>query len=359
MPWTRRFRTDDRPRLAPVLALGLAGLSACSSASTDGAGLEPDAGSHVVAPGSDAGGRPPPGPDAGPGAGHDAGADSGAHEAGSHDAGVDTGVAAGADASSDSGIPPLPGWTLTWHDEFDLPDGSPVDPASWTQETGNSGWGYNHEREYYTPGTANAVIRGGSLVITATPQGASQLQCQYGACEYTSARMNTAGKFEQQYGRFEARIQLPGGQGLWPAWWLLGNDIGSVSWPRCGEIDIMENIGSTPSTNYGSLHGPGYSGGHDITGSYSLPGGAILADDYHLFALEWDAGSVRFYVDGVNYETRTPADVPAGDTWVYDHPFFVILNVAVGGYWPGDPDSTTTFPQTMKVDYVRVYTKAP
>jgi beta-glucanase (GH16 family) len=340
MTRARRLLTD---RSSPtfLLALALAGLCACSSSSSD---VQPDAGS----PGTDAG-HPSPGPDASPGTGHDAGPGTPSHEAGA------PGTDAGGDAS---GIPPLPGWTLTWHDEFDLPDGSAVDPTKWTQETGNSGWGFNHERQYYTPGTQNAVIQGGSLVITATPQGADQLQCEYGTCQYTSARMNTAGNFEQQYGRFEARIQIPRGQGLWPAWWLLGNDIDTAHWPGCGEVDIMENIGSTPSTNYGSLHGPGYSGGQDITGSYSLPGGAILGDDYHLFALEWDASSVAFYVDGVNYETRTPADVPAGDTWVYDHPFFIILNVAVGGYWPGDPDSTTTFPQTMKVDYVRVYKKA-
>jgi beta-glucanase (GH16 family) len=331
-----------------LLALALAALAACSSSPNDGgAGTQPqpDSGSHVLPPAPDAGGHTKP--DAGGGA-----IDAAVPEAGTPDA------SSGSDAS-EAGVPPLPGWTLTWHDEFDLPDGSGVDPAKWTQETGNAGWGYNHERQYYTPGTQNAVIQGGSLVITATPQGASQHQCQYGTCEYTSARMNTQGKFEQQYGRFEARIQIPTGKGLWPAWWVLGNDISNVSWPQCGEIDIMENVGSTPSTNYGSLHGPGYSGGQDITGSYSLPNNAILADDYHLFALEWDAASVKFFVDGVNYETRTPADVPAGDKWVYDHPFFIILNVAVGGYWPGDPDSTTKFPQTMKVDYVRVYTKAP
>jgi beta-glucanase (GH16 family) len=337
-------------RLLLVVAGGLATQVGCSASS--GGESSPDGG--LVAA-HDAGARAP---DASHGTGGGTPVPPGQGEGGA--ASLEGGAGDGSsDASGDgSTVPPLPGWTLTWHDEFDLPDGSPVDPAKWTQETGNSGWGNNHEREYYTPGTANAVIQGGALVITATPQGASSFKCQYGPCEYTSARMNTAGKFEQQYGRFEARIELPGGQGLWPAWWLLGNDISSVSWPQCGEVDIMENIGSTPSTNYGSLHGPGYSGGQDLTGSYTLPGGATLPAGFHLFALEWDASSINFYVDGVNYETRTPADVPAGDQWVYDHPFFVILNVAVGGYWPGDPDSTTQFPQTMQVDYVRVYTKA-
>jgi beta-glucanase (GH16 family) len=321
-----------------LLVTGLALQAGCSASSGAGAG-------SPSPPASDGGAHT----DAATATGGDASTDAASPVA---DAG--TGEAA-SDASS---IPPEPGWNLVWNDEFDLPDGSAVDPTKWTQETGNAGWGNNHEREYYTPGTANAVIQGGSLVITASTQGAAQLQCQYGTCEYTSARMNTSGKFEQQYGRFEARIKLPTGQGLWPAWWFLGDNIGSVGWPQCGEIDVMENIGSTPSTNYGSLHGPGYSGGQDLTGSYTLPGGARLSGDFHLFAVEWDAASIVFYVDGVSYETRTPADVPAGDTWVYDHPFFVILNVAVGGYWPGDPDSTTIFPQTMEVDYVRAYTKA-
>ncbi len=264
-----------------------------------------------------------------------------------------------ADAAADASSPPsLPGWTLTWNDEFNLADGSAVDGTKWTQETGNDGWSSNHEREYYTPGTSNAVIQGGALVVTAKSDGASAYTCQYGTCEYTSARMNTSGKFEQQYGRFEARIKLPTGKGVWPAWWILGGNIGSVGWPQCGEVDIMENIGSTPATNYGSLHGPGYSGGQDLTGSYALEDGGTLAGDFHLYAMEWETNAVRFYFDGVLYETRTPADVPAGDVWVYDHPFFVIVNLAIGGYWPGDPDGTTTFPQSMQVDYIRVYAKA-
>jgi beta-glucanase (GH16 family) len=138
---------------------------------------------------------------------------------------------------------------------------------------------------------------------------------------------------------------------------MLGNDIGTAGWPQCGEIDIMENVGRTPSTNYGSLHGPGYSGSMPLTASYTLPNGAVLGDAFHVFAAEWETNVVRFYVDDVLYETRTPADVPAGDKWVYDHPFFFILNVAVGGGFPGSPDNTTQFPQTMLVDYVRAYTR--
>jgi beta-glucanase (GH16 family) len=266
------------------------------------------------------------------------------------------------DASTDEGTPSyedaaIPGWTLTWSDEFNGPDGSAIDSTNWNQETGNGGWTSNKELEYYTPGTANAIVQDGSLVITASTAGASALKCGYGTCQYTSARFNTSGKFQQAYGLFEARIQIPLGQGLWPAFWTLGNNIGSVGWPQCGEIDIMENIGKTPSTNYGSMHGPGYSGSHDLTGSYSLPDGGVLGEAFHIYDIQWEPDTVSFYVDGNLYETRTPADVPAGDTWVYDHPFYVILNVAVGGSFPGNPTSTTVFPQTMKVDYVRVYSK--
>ncbi len=291
----------------------------------------------------------------GPSAGDDGGA-APSSSGGATDAGpIAKATDAGTDASDGTA---LPGWTLTWSDEFNLPNGSAADSAKWTNETGNSGWDNNHEREYYTPGSDNASIQNGALVITAKSAGASAYPCAYGACEYTSARLNTSGKFSQAYGRFESRIKLPTGQGIWPAFWILGDNIGSVGWPTCGEQDIMENIGSTPSTNYGSLHGPGYSGGQDLTGSYTLPGGATLSDDFHVYAVEWAPNVVKFYFDGDNYETRTPADVPAGDTWVYDHPFFVLLNLAVGGYWPGDPDDSTTFPQTMEVDYVRVYSAA-
>jgi len=253
-----------------------------------------------------------------------------------------------------------PGWKLVWRDEFDLSDGSPIDDSKWSHETGNSGWGNNRERQFYTDGTENAEIRNGALVITAKKDGASNYQCQYGTCKYTSARFNTSGKFEQKYGRFEARIQVPRGQGMWPAWWMLGTNIGGnngVGWPSCGEIDVMENVGYDPSGDHGSLHGPGYSGGNPLTAAYEMPNGQALADAFHVYTVEWEENVVRFYFDETLYETRTPADVPEGKTWVYDHPFFLILNLAVGGQWPGDPDNSTQFPQTMKVDYVRVYSR--
>ena len=264
-------------------------------------------------------------------------------------------------ATGIDGASALPGWILTWSDEFDGQDGSAVDPTKWVHDVGGSGWG-NQELEYYTDGTQNAVVMGGNLVITATTAGASSYNCSYpssGPCQYTSARLLTQNKFSQQYGRIEARIQIPKGQGLWPAFWMLGADINTSGWPTCGEIDIMENIGKEPSTNNGSLHMPaaGTSNDDDLTGTYTLPGNAKLGDNFHTYAIEWSAAAIKFYVDDNLYETQTPSTA-TGRTWKFDHPFFMLLNVAVGGQWPGAPDSTTTFPQTMKVDWVRVYEPA-
>ena len=299
------------------------------------------------------------------GTGADASVESGAEE----DTGspVSDGSTGGPDAStgqdastpSDGGSPAdapdesaVPGYTLTWSDEFDGPDGSAPDPAKWTYDTGGSGWG-NNEREYYTSSLANSQQQGGNLVITATPDGASSLSCWYGTCLYTSARLKTQGLFAQAYGRFEARAQMPFGKGLWPAFWMLGSDISTVNWPACGEIDILETIGTDISTNHGSLHAPGY----NPTGTYPLPDGGTYAQAFHTFAIEWEPGEIRFYVDDQLYETQDRSGVPDGGTWEFDTPFFIILNVAVGGNWPGDPDSTTTFPQTLKVDWVRAYQK--
>src|SRR6478735_7230969 len=195
----------------------------------------------------------------------------------------------------------------------------------------------------------------GHLVITARKENPGNYQCWYGRCEYTSARLNTSGKFSTTYGRVEARMKIPRGQGIWPAFWMLGSDIGSVGWPNSGEIDIMENVGFEPGTVHGTLHGPGYSGSGGIGAGYTLPGGAAFADDFHTFAVDWAPDSITWSVDGTVYQTRTPADLNGND-WVFDKPFFLILNLAVGGYWPGDPDGSTAFPQQLVVDYVRVTT---
>ncbi|MFZ1973327.1 MAG: glycoside hydrolase family 16 protein [Candidatus Acidiferrales bacterium] len=246
-------------------------------------------------------------------------------------------------------------WTLVWSDEFNASDGSRPDPAKWKFEVGGNGWG-NHELECYTNRPENSFIHDGNLVIQALKENFTGPD--HVARDYTSARITTQGLFEQAYGRFEARIKIPRGRGLWPAFWLLGNDIGTIGWPASGEIDIMENIGKEPSMVHGSLHGPGYSGDRDYTSEYKLPGGVRFADDFHVFAVEWEPKTVRFFVDQDLYATFTPTRLPTGMKWVFDHPFFIILNVAVGGDWPGPPDATTTFPQTMLVDYVRVYKAA-
>jgi beta-glucanase (GH16 family) len=243
---------------------------------------------------------------------------------------------------------------LTWSDEFNGPAGAAPDPGKWGRDTGGGGFG-NNELEYYTTGTSNAALDGqGNLVITARKENPANYGCWYGSCQYTSARLNTAGRFTQAYGRFEARLKIPRGQGLWPAFWMLGNDISSVGWPNSGEIDVMENVGFEPNTVHGSLHGPGYSGGSPLTGTYSLPGGAAFADGFHTFTVDWAPDSVAFSVDGAQYARHTPSET-RGNPWVFNHPFFIILNVAVGGNWPGSPNASTVFPQQMVVDYVRAY----
>ena len=245
-----------------------------------------------------------------------------------------------------------PSWRLVWSDEFNGPTGSAVDSTKWSFDLGGNGWG-NNELETYTSRTANAHLQDSSLVIKAikeTYTGPDNI-----TRNYTSARLLTKHKFSEAYGRFEARIKIPFGQGIWPAFWMLGDSIDTVHWPNCGEIDIMENIGREPSVVHGTFHGPGYSGGNGIGAAFTLTGGKKFSDDFHTFAVEWEPNVVRYYVDGLLYQTRTPADLPPGKTWVFDHPFFIILNVAVGGSWPGNPDATTVFPQQMLVDYVRVY----
>jgi beta-glucanase (GH16 family) len=248
------------------------------------------------------------------------------------------------------------GWTLTWSDEFNRANGSSMDPAKWTIETGGTGWG-NQELEFYTDRPQNVYQQDGNLVIRVLEEkypGAGSVPRNY-----TSARLKTQGHFAQAYGRFEARIKIPRGPGIWPAFWMLGNDFGPTPWPACGEIDIMENIGQEPDIVHGTVHGPAYAGKKGLGAPYRLPGKARVADDFHIFAIEWEPAAIRFYVDQTLYATRTPADLPKGARWVYDHPFFLIVNVAVGGAWPGNPDATTSFPQTMLVDYIRAYRRTP
>jgi len=249
------------------------------------------------------------------------------------------------------GLPAFPqsAWKVVWSDEFNGPANSLPDSSKWAYDLGGGGWG-NAELQVYTNSVENAHLNGnGSLVIRAikTPQGG-----------YTSARLKTLGKYTPTYGKIEARLKVPFGQGIWPAFWMLGTDIGSVGWPACGEIDIMENIGREPSIVHASVHGPGYSGANPITASFTLSGGRKLSDDFHLFSVVWNADSMEFAIDGQPYLKVTPASLPPGASWVFRKPFYILLNVAVGGRWPGYPDATTVFPQEMTVDYVRVYEPA-
>ena len=244
----------------------------------------------------------------------------------------------------------IPGWTLVWSDEFTQANGSSPNSAKWANDigTGSGGWG-NNEWQYYTSRTNNVRIENNQLVIEARQE-------NYMSSSYTSARLKTQGKASWAYGRMEARIKIPRGQGIWPAFWMLGTNItAGVGWPGCGEIDILENIGREPTIVHGTVHGPGYSGGDGIGGAFSLPGNPVFADDFHVYAVEWTTNLMKWFVDGHHFFTLTPASLPSGATWVFTQPQFLILNVAVGGNWPGYPDGTTVFPQRMTVDYVRVY----
>lgn len=238
-------------------------------------------------------------------------------------------------------------WELIWSDEFDGTSGSSPSNTNWAFDIGNGagGWG-NSELQYYTDRSQNVSLDGdGHLVITARKE-------SFGGAGFTSARIKTKGLFEQTYGRFEARIKTPYGPGIWPAFWMLGANIDATPWPQCGEIDIMEQRGQEPHINNGSIHGPGYSGGNAITKPYGLTNGRFDTD-YHIYAIEWREGNIDFFVDDYLYQRITPENVTG--QWVYDHPFYIILNVAVGGNFVGFPTTGTPFPQSMYIDYVKVY----
>ncbi len=241
--------------------------------------------------------------------------------------------------------------TLVWSDEFST-DGAP-NPANWDYVIGNGvaegipGWG-NQERQYYTDRADNVVVEDGMLKIIAKEE-------PFMGFAYTSGRITTKGLFQQSYGRFEARMKLPWSQGLWPAFWMLGDDSGGAVWPQIGEIDIMEYKGQEPTVTHGSIHGPGYSGANPITKDYILTSGRFDTE-FHVFGVEWGPNYINYYVDDVLYNQITPSDLEDGDDWVFNNnPFHMILNVAVGGTFSGFPNENTVLPQTMYVDYVRVY----
>ncbi len=247
-------------------------------------------------------------------------------------------------------------WVLTWSEEFNEPAGTQPNPDIWMPEIGDGtangipGWG-NSERQTYTGEPENAAMDGdGNLVITVKEADGS-LSCYYGTCEYTSARLITNNKEEFGYGRIEARVKVPAGVGLWPAFWTLGTNIGSVGWPRTGEIDIMEFVGKEPNEIFGTIHGPGYSAGQSFGGEYLFD--EPVYNDYHTFAVEWEPNLITWYVDDIEYHTATPELVP-GD-WVFEDPQFLILNMAIGGTFGGQIDPNIQLPASMLVDYVRVY----
>ena len=232
-------------------------------------------------------------------------------------------------------------WQLVWSDEF---EGSELDQSVWTREVGGNGWG-NNELQYYTDRTVNSHLENGLLIITA-------LEENYGGRNYTSARIKTQDKKFFKYGKMEARIKLPFGQGLWPAFWMLGQSFPVVGWPACGEIDIMEMIGGENKDNtvYGTAHWKENGQHQQNGGSYTLNSG-IFADDFHRFLVIWNENLIQWYVDDFLYHV---VNITSPQQSEFHEDFFFILNVAIGG-WAGSPDSSTIFPQTMEVDYVRVY----
>lgn len=250
-------------------------------------------------------------------------------------------------------------------DEFDV--NGALDPLLWSYDIGDGsdqgipGWG-NNELQYYTDRPENVNIENGLLVITANQE-------SFEGSSFTSGRIITQGKFEQQYGRFEARIKLPTGKGIWPAFWLLGTDCDVNPWPQCGEIDVMEYLGDQPTIAFGSVHGPGYNGAFSVGKDYELENDRF-DEGFHIFGVEWGPDYINYYVDGDLYQTITPdivaqeaednedafTDAPQNSgEWVFNRPFYIIINIAVGGNLPGAPNAETVFPQRMFVDYVRVY----
>ncbi|MGI5247151.1 ricin-type beta-trefoil lectin domain protein [Dactylosporangium sp. CA-139066] len=239
---------------------------------------------------------------------------------------------------------------VVWNEDFSGASGQGVDGSKWNFDTGGGGFG-NSELEYYNSGTSNVYQDGqGHLVIEARRESGGH-SCWYGTCQWTSGRIQTAGKFTQLYGHIEARIQVPKGNGLWPAFWMLGGS----NWPTDGEIDIMENVGRDPNTVYGTIHGPGYSGASGVGGTRNI--GQPLGNAFHTFAVDWSPNLIIWTIDGSEYFRATPANI-RGNRWVYDHPFFIILNLAVGGSFPGNPDGSTPSVNRMLVDYVHVSTSS-
>jgi beta-glucanase (GH16 family) len=243
-------------------------------------------------------------------------------------------------------------YSLAWSEEFNGPAGAPANPRTWRPETGGHGWG-NQELQYYAASTANAALDGaGNLALTVRRPDPRLARLRHDGRQYTSARLTSKNLMSFRYGLVQARIKLPRGRGIWPAFWMLGGNIDETGWPQCGEIDVMENFGTSPATVHGTAHGPGYSGDSGITAS--LDARSPLGDDFHLYSVCWEPGRIRWYADQALYHTVTQADTQ-GNPWVFDHDFYLIINIAVGGHLSVPPDRSTTFPQAMLIDYIRIY----
>jgi beta-glucanase (GH16 family) len=256
------------------------------------------------------------------------------------------------DQMSNKDTTPFHDWSLVWADNFDGPAGSPVDAATWQPEVGGRGVG-NDELQYYTDTTENAALDGvGNLAIMVRQTDEHERTECFDGCRYTSARLITKDRVTCRYGFVEARIQLPGGNGIWPAFWMLGHTIDAVGWPQCGEIDVMENFGFDPTKVQGTVHGPGYAGQDGIAAVYTSP--TSLAAGFHRYAVHWEPGKISWYVDDTLYHTVTPRDLD-GHAWVFDHDFYLLINVAVGGRFSQPPDATVSFPQILRIDYIRIY----
>jgi beta-glucanase (GH16 family) len=248
---------------------------------------------------------------------------------------------------------------LVWSDEFNSTDAqSAPDARNWTYDTGKGKWGNDELETYCAYGSGTKPCDTAAPNAYVGSDGYLHIVARKPAKDtFTSARLKSQGLHSFRYGRLEARVKMPAGQGFWPAFWMLGDNISSAGWPACGEIDIMESVGKSPASNYGSIHGTGFTG-TSITTGYELPGAAKFADAFHTFGILWSPRQMKFYVDDPSnvYATYTPASLTAGDIWPFDSQnFFFILNLAVGGSWPGPPDAKSVFPQEMLVDYVRVY----
>jgi beta-glucanase (GH16 family) len=238
--------------------------------------------------------------------------------------------------------------TLVWSDEFNGAPGSGPDPTKWTYDLGGGGWG-NEELETYTSSRSNSVIVADPNALDGS---ALAIRAQDSSGNYTSARIKTEGIFAFQYGRMETRASIPAGAGFWPAFWALGSNITTAGWPACGEVDVMEWVPQTPGEIYGSLHS---TGSNNLTEGYILPNNAAYSNTYHVFAMDWYPNEIVFSMDGIVYEDQKESTLPSTTAWPFNQPFFIILNLAVGGQWPGPPTTGTVFPADFRIDYVRVY----